>query len=400
MTPNLKSRMHLGILCLIGLALVLPLVGCERDTKSPSGPEKSKSAADGAEKATPNAEKSTSDEEAGAAETTSEKAASPESGSPESTSAADDDDPVVLYCSVDEEFGREVIAAYEGWTGREVQVVFDTEAGKTTGLVRKIEAERDRPRADVFWSSELFNTILLGRQGLLAPYDSPSAADIPERYRDQNHLWTAFGVRGRVVAYNPQEVDEAAVPTTWAQLAEPSFASKVAVANPIFGTTRGHVAAMFALWGEDEGSAWLMKLSEGEALVSDSNSATVRAVLAGRVQFAATDTDDVYVANRSGATLEVAWLDMGDGGTLLIPNSVALLAGAPHPEAARKLIDYLVSAEVERRLAESTSGNIPVRESLRGELEMVWPPETSVSFDDIADAMEASSQAVREILLR
>lgn len=84
----------------------------------------------------------------------------------------------------------------------------------------------------------------------------------------------------------------------------------------------------------------------------------------------------------------------------MIPCSVALVKGGPNPEAARRLVDFLVSAEVERRLAKSDSRNIPVRAKLRAELGVELPPETHLSYDAIADAMDVSLEAVREILIR
>ncbi len=119
-----------------------------------------------------------------------------------------------------------------------------------------------------------------------------------------------------------------------------------------------------------------------------------------RVTFACTDSDDVRVANKRGARLELCYPDMGDGGTLLIPCSVALIMKGPGGDAAKSLVDFLVSAEVERMLALSDSGNIPVREKLRRELKMKYPPETQVNFDAVADAMDEAVAAARDILLR
>ena len=315
---------------------------------------------------------------------------------------------VSVYCSVDEVFARGVLEKYQTRSGVEVEAVFDTEAGKTTGLVNRIihEAAAGRPRADVFWSSELFNTILLARRGLLKPYESPAASDIPARYRDRQHRWTALAVRARVIAFDPSRIAPGELPTKWEDLSSPKFAGITAIANPLFGTTRGHLAAMFALWGDQRGRAFLTGLRDHGAFVADGNSASVRAVIAGRVRIAATDTDDVWVAQKRAslpggpASLDLRYLDMGDGGTLLIPCSVALVKGGPNGDKARHLVDYLVSAEVERMLARSDSGNVPVRETLRKELEMTWPPESKVSFDVVADAMDDAVTAAREILLR
>ena len=128
----------------------------------------------------------------------------------------------------------------------------------------------------------------------------------------------------------------------------------------------------------------------------------MRAVLSFRSKTCATDTDDVYLARtRQGAEdLDLRHLDMGDGGTLLIPFSVALIKGGPNPKAGKRLVDFLVSAEVEKMLAQSDSHNVPVREALRVELNMILPPESSLPYDKIADHMDEAVQAVREILIR
>ena len=314
-------------------------------------------------------------------------------------------DELIVYCSIDEVFGRSVLDAYQARTGRKLSVVFDSEAGKTTGLVNKIirEADSGRSRADVFWSSELFNTILLGRRGLLEPYDSPSAADIPKRFKDAQHRWTALAARARVLAFapRPSDIDSAfTIPSTWEQLADPRFARRLSFANPLFGTTRGHVAAMFALWGEARGRAFLTGLRDGGVRIADGNSATVRDVIAGRTRWGATDTDDVWVAQRAGETVELIYPDMGDGGTLMIPCSVAIIKGTTLLDEAHHLVDYLVSAEVERMLAQSDSRNVPVRESLRNQLGIAWPAASKVEYEKVADAMDETAAAVREILLR
>ncbi len=309
---------------------------------------------------------------------------------------------LVVYYSIDEPFARRVLDEFEKRSGFKLQRIGDTEAGKTTGLVNKImrEARSSNPRADVFWSSEIFQTIRLARLGLLASYDSPAARDIPPRYRDAQHRWTATALRGRVLAFDPKRTEASTLPRTWRQLAEPMYASQLAIANPLFGTTRGHVAAMFTLWGAKSAHAFLERLSAGGVTVVDGNSSAVRALIAGKVRYAMTDTDDVIMAQKSGASVDMRFLDMGDGGTLLIPCTVALIKGSPHEHQAQALVDYLVSSEVERMLAQSHSRNIPVRQALRERLGISMPPTSDVSYEDVVDAMDQAVTSVRDILLR
>jgi iron(III) transport system substrate-binding protein len=293
-----------------------------------------------------------------------------------------------------------VIAEFTKRTGINVQMKLDSEAGKTTGLVNLIRDQRARPIADVFWSSELFNTIKMGREGLLVEY-RPPAEGIPERYRDASGRWTAFGLRARVLAYNTEKLKATDVPRKWRNVADARWSTELAVANPQFGTTRGHFAAMLALWGEQEYGRFLADLDKvvNERLM-DGNATTAAVVGRGECSLGATDTDDVYARQERKEPIDIVYPDMGDGGTLLIPNSVGLVAGAPHPETARKLIDFLASAEAERMLAMSDSRNIPVRESLRKELGLQLPPETSISFDRIADAMDKAIEMAGKQLVK
>ncbi|MHC4356102.1 MAG: extracellular solute-binding protein, partial [Planctomycetota bacterium] len=113
---------------------------------------------------------------------------------------------VVLYCSVDQEVAEPIIAEFEEQTGIDVLARFDTEASKTAGLVRRIRAEAASPVADVFWSSEIFHTIRLARENLLAPYDSDATSDWPALYADPNGRWYGFALRARVIAYSMERV--------------------------------------------------------------------------------------------------------------------------------------------------------------------------------------------------
>jgi iron(III) transport system substrate-binding protein len=313
---------------------------------------------------------------------------------------SDDGRTATLYCSVDEPFAKEVIAAFEKQTGIRVQLKTDTEAGKTTGLVRRIEAEASRPQADVFWSSELFNTIKLARQGLFAEY-RPPAVGIPDRYKDPAGKWTAFGLRARVLAYNTAKLKREDLPAQWRAISDARWKGQLGVADPRFGTTRGHFAAFLLAWGESGYVEFLDRLAGNLTVgLQTGNADAARLVGSGQLLVCATDTDDVYARQNLKEPIDLVYPDMGDGGTLLIPNSVALVTGAPHPEAARKLIDFLASEQTERMLAASESKNIPVRQSLRDALGVRLPPETKLTFDQIADAMDRAIELAGQRLVK
>jgi len=97
---------------------------------------------------------------------------------------------VVVYTSEDQVFSEPILKDFEKRTGIKVRAVYDTEETKSTGVALRIVAERDRPQADVFWANEPLRPVMLQQQGLLEPYRSPNADDIPARYRDPDGYWT------------------------------------------------------------------------------------------------------------------------------------------------------------------------------------------------------------------
>lgn len=269
---------------------------------------------------------------------------------------------VVVYTALDNVFSREILDDFEARTGIVVKPVFDTEATKTTGLVERIRRERKAPRCDVFWNNELLRTIRLGDEGLLQPYDSPSRAEIPDEFKDASGLWTGFAARARVLAYDLGQLPNGIVPTTHDALVDPQWHGRLAIADPRFGTTGSHMAILHAAWGQEPLRRWLLGLRRNETRVVSGNATSRDRVVSGDVDLGWTDTDDVEVARRKGASIR-AGLVAGDG-TIVIPNSLAIVRNCPHPEEARALVDFLLSAEIEARLAASSSRQIPVRASV------------------------------------
>lgn len=307
---------------------------------------------------------------------------------------------VVLYSSVDDYVLREAVAAFEASTGLEVDVVGDTEATKTTGLVQRLLAEAPDPRADVWWSSEPFGTIRLARAGVLAGsrVARAEAAGWPGRLRGEGDRWYGFAQRARVIAYHTGRVGISEVPRTLAELTSPRWRGRVGIADPRFGTTRGHVAALLAAWGEDDLRAWLDAVRANDIRVYDGNATVVRAIANGEIDVGVTDTDDVWAAQRNGAPIALVY-EADDPmaippsyGPLLLPNTAGVVAGGPSPEAARELLAAIVSPANERVLAESDSRNIPVYPELAAEFADLLPP--SVWEVDLAEVASHDERAV------
>jgi iron(III) transport system substrate-binding protein len=310
---------------------------------------------------------------------------------------------VVVYVSLDQPFSEPILKTFERETGIKVKAVYDVEAAKTTGLVNRLIAESSRPNADVFWNNECAQTILLQERGLLEPYDSPSAGDIPQQFRDPEANWAGFAARSRVIIVNTDFVEEEDYPRSIFDLLDPAWRGEIGIANPLFGTTATHAAALFAILGEADAEAYFRGLLTNEVRVVDGNSVVRDMVVSGELKVGLTDTDDAFVAIERGDAVTMIFPDQDGIGTFSIPNTVMLVAGAPNPHEARLLIDYLLSREVEEALAHASSRQMPVRSgvSTPGDMPSLADLRSmDVHPQEVTDWMDESSAWLQESFLR
>lgn len=273
---------------------------------------------------------------------------------------------VTIYVSTDRVFSEPILKAYEQKTGVKVNAVYDTEETKSTGLANKLLAEKNNPRADVFWSNEPVRTLVLKSRGILAFYQSPNAEGIPAIFRDPENYWTGFSARIRVIVYNTKLVKPEEAPKSIYDLTDPKWRGQVAIADPRFGSTSFHVAALYAELGDEKADEFFRKLKANGVKIVPGNSVVRDMVVKGEVMMGLTDTDDVNVAFEDRQPVAMVLPDREGMGAPLMPNMVSLIAGAPRAEVGKKLVDYLLSAEVERALAQSEAVQIPLRAGVEG----------------------------------
>ena len=271
---------------------------------------------------------------------------------------------VVLYCSLDRSQAEPVVHAFEQATGLKVEAYYDVEANKSVGLRRRLQEEADRPQCDVFWNNEVVQMALLAHTGLLQPYESPSAAGIPSEHKDPGHLWTGFAARGRVLIVNTKNrPDPATRPRRTADFLDPANKGRCGMAAPLTGTTAAHAGVWIAELGVEPALARFRAMQDNGVVFGPGNAQVMRLVRDGQLDFGFTDTDDCQAAIDAGYPVAMVVPDQGpdDPGLIVIPNTIALVAGAPHPDAGKRLIDFVLSPAVEEQLARGESAQIPVR---------------------------------------
>lgn len=262
------------------------------------------------------------------------------------------DNTVTMYCSVDDVFAKPIIASLEKRTGLDIQPLFDVESAKTAGLANKLRAEKQRPRADVFWASTTLQTEMLANEGLLAKYVPSGAADVPPGFKDPEGRWTAVGLRARIMISGKPGLSQS---LTHVPANDPGT---FAISNPQFGTASDWCAAYASRWGKDRALALFKKMKAGGVRVLPGNADVALGVADGHLDYGITDSDDFLSQLREGKKV---FLVKTLADNVLVPGCASMVEGAPHADNARKLMDALVDAQTEAELVKGMPGVFSVR---------------------------------------
>jgi iron(III) transport system substrate-binding protein len=283
-------------------------------------------------------------------------------------------DQVIAYCAQDQEYAEPILREFDKQTGIKARAVYDSEAVKTVGLANRLLAERPHPQCDVFWGNEELRTRQLAAQNV---------------FRATNG-WAAVGYRSRRVVINTNRLSLAAAPRSLLELTNEAWRGKVALAYPQFGTTATHFHALRQHWGDARWQAWCRALAANKPMLVDGNSVVVKMVGRGEAWIGLTDSDDVAAGQAEG--LPVALLPMTEE-TLLIPNTIAVVRSAPHPETAQRLFEYLQRREVVQRLVAARA--------LEGlSASEVTAPTLKVNWDALLDKLAGTTAELNRIFLR
>lgn len=215
----------------------------------------------------------------------------------------------------------------------------------TGDLAARIIAEKANPQHDVLWGfavTSMVNPEIL--EGLEA-YQPVGLDQVPKRFRDADGKW--FAVTGYMAALcvNNERLQARGMtmPTSWADLTDPSFKGEVVMPNPASsGTGYLMIASILQMMGEEKGWEFLDKLDQNVAQYIKSGSRPCNAASAGE-----------YTVGASFALRAVKNIEEGYPITLVVPSegagneleANALVAASKNKDAAKRFLDWTLSAE-------------------------------------------------------
>jgi iron(III) transport system substrate-binding protein len=266
---------------------------------------------------------------------------------------------LTVYCSVQEEWCRPMMAAFERATGIRVAMTRKS-SGET---MTQIRAEASNPRGDVWWGGTGDPHMQAGQENLTVEYRSPRLAELQPwavRQAEQAQFRTVGIYAGALgYSYNTRELERRriAAPTCWADLARPEFRGEVQVADPnTSGTAYTMLATLVQVMGEEPAFTYLRALHRNVNQYTRSGAAPARAAATGETLVGITFLHDAVTQKLAGAPVNIVAPCEGTGYEI---GSMSIIRGARNMENARRFYDWALSPEAQAIAGTANSFQLP-----------------------------------------
>ena len=270
--------------------------------------------------------------------------------------------PLLASCRAPDAGGPVTLGVYSGRHYNSDQALYDRFSkatgigvkvleGKDDALIERVRTEGPRSGADLLVLVDAARLVRAADQGLFQPLRSEAIErSVPASLRDPQGRWSALTRRVRAVLVNPAQVDPALV-RTYADLARPELRGKLCLRNGRSVYNQSLVADQLILRGEPETRRWLSGLIANlRPPFFSSDIPLARAVARGDCGVGVVNT--YYVARMLSGEAGSEDQQLMQGVRVVLPDPAHVnVSGAGvtrhsrHPEAARRLLEFLASPE-------------------------------------------------------
>jgi len=264
---------------------------------------------------------------------------------------------LTVYSSVDEENASRILNAFSQATGVDVQMVFLSSGP----ALSRIEAESNRPQADVWFGAPSENHILAAERGLVEPYVSANAGDLSDQFKDADGNWHAIYTNPLAVGVRTDLLESrgAPVPASWEDLKNEAYRGLIQMPSPqSSGTAYAVILTLNELWGEDAAFEYMKELNPNIQTYTQSGTAPSGALGVGETPIALQFSPGFLKLVDEGFPVEVVFPSEGVGYEVA---AMSILKGAANVDDAKKLVDWMTSAEGQTQLSEAKTYFLPIR---------------------------------------
>ena len=252
---------------------------------------------------------------------------------------------VVVYSAADADMVNSVVAAFEK---KYPGVKASTVVAGTGEIIKRMEAEKDRPLGDLGWS---FGPEAIGdKKGLFEPYLSREAGNFFPGQVPADRAWSPFTTMPYVIMYNKKLVSEAEKPKAWKDVLDPKWKGKVAYADATkSGSSYTLLVTWLTIYGKNEAGWKFVEDLLRQCKVLPKSSMTYQGVANGEYPIGLTFEQAAFEYLKGGAPIGLIYPSEGTAITL---DGSALIKNGPHPNAAKLFLDWTVSKEMQDLMVE------------------------------------------------
>ena len=273
--------------------------------------------------------------------------------SEELIAAAQEEGGVVLYAGGHTRPGLELLQEemQELWG---IQVTFTREDSGAIANSVSAELASGSLNADAVSLTDPETMQQWADDGVIADAEVPNLDDVTEGLDDPDNPQVPYSLVPLGIMYNSAETDPADLPTTWEELASGDYGAVVSADPGASGTALAYYTMITELYGEE----WIDQLATRQVSVTDSSLALAQLVLTGEADIGIPAIESAVIsAAEEGEPLEIAYME---DGVPTFASEVAMLTDAPHPNAAKLLVQYHLSEEFQTALAEQGGRSVLV----------------------------------------
>ena len=210
------------------------------------------------------------------------------------------------------------------------------------------ELQANIKNVDVIHTSDAGHYVLLKDKKLLMKYTPAGVERFPAAFKDKDGYHYGLRATVNVIAYNTKSLSAAEAPQTWKDLLDPKWKGKLVTAHPGYsGVISTHVLALVHLFGWD----YFKQLAQNKVMLTQSAADPLTVVASGERPVAANGGEySAYQLKKKGSPIEIVYPKEG---VPLVVSPTAIMAAAPHPNAARLFTDFTFTREIQQVMADS-----------------------------------------------
>ena len=253
---------------------------------------------------------------------------------------------LMLYSSLKE---KQLAAIKDGFMKANPNIDFDYYSAGSQKVITKIatEVQAGKVGADVIIVAETDYYNEIKGKGMLLPYVSPEAKNIPANLKDPEGYYTGIRTSLLVIGYNPNLLKGNDIPKDWVDLLNPKLKGWIGLADPtLSGTALYSVVALIQNYKWE----YFDKLKANGGIVAAGASDIVQKIASGDLKAGIVVDYLARTAEKQGSPVKYI---LPKSGVIMVTGPVGILKTTKNEKAAKKFIDYILSIEGQKELAKA-----------------------------------------------